>query len=164
MFRRLLVAYDNSPHAEHALLESIDLARSLDAELTVISVAPEVTDMVLAYAAPASTFDGTREHIEAGYRAALDAAVDTVPDDIPVASVLGHGSPASVILGEVRDGRHDLVVMGSRGRGNLRSLLLGSVSHQVLQASPVPVMVVHADAARTSPATDTDAAEVATTP
>jgi hypothetical protein len=49
---------------------------------------------------------------------------------------------------QIQQGHHDLVVMGSRGRGAVRSALLGSVSHYVLHHSPVPVLILHAERSR----------------
>ncbi len=52
------------------------------------------------------------------------------------------GDPAHVLVDIVERFGCDLVVMGARGTGTLRSALLGSVSHEVLHASPVPVLIV----------------------
>jgi len=44
------------------------------------------------------------------------------------------------LIAQIKTGRYDLVVMGSRGRGALSASLLGSVSHYALNHSDVPVL------------------------
>ena len=63
-------------------------------------------------------------------------------------AVLSSEPVRPALIGQIRRGAHDLVVMGSRGRGALGSMLLGSASHFVLHHSPVPVLIVHADPER----------------
>ena len=62
--------------------------------------------------------------------------------DVDYASRYGVGRAAEEILKAATKNKVDLIVMGSRGRGGIGSLLLGSVAQSVLSASTVPVMVV----------------------
>ena len=144
MFRNILVAVDGSAHADQALSEAIDIARGSRAKLTIITAVSEPrTGMTMALAAGAAAGLGPALLREADR--VLRAAADRVPDDISVTTILTEHPIRSAILTRIREGNHDLVVMGSRGRGTVRSAVLGSVSHHVLHHSPVPVLIVHAD-------------------
>jgi nucleotide-binding universal stress UspA family protein len=148
MFRSILIAVDGSPHAERALEEAVDLARHSKASLTVLTVVPDIAPWVFTGGygglVPPISLDDVHEQSRHQHERMLDDLVGRVAGDLPVRKVVVQGSPAQAILAQAEEGGHDLIVVGSRGRGELRSLLLGSVSHHVLQASPVPVLVVHA--------------------
>lgn len=152
MFRRLLVALDHSPHAQLALGEAIDLALTNNARLTVMTVVPRLSawSLVGAIEAPMG-LHGLDAQVESAYRAMLGVAIERVPGDLPVRTILEHGPAGPAIVDEATAHDHDLIIMGSRGRGELCSFLLGSVSHHVLQASPIPVLVVHAPAQPSPP-------------
>jgi nucleotide-binding universal stress UspA family protein len=155
MFRHLLVAFDGSSHAQRALAEAVEMAQANNGRLTVMAVVPDSNVWAANFGYEAGVdVNGASDQIERDYQAMLDAAVDTVPDDVPVIKVLRHGAAGAKIVDVAGAGHHDLIVMGSRGRGELRSLLLGSVSHRVVQSSPVPVLLVHVTAEQVSRPSD----------
>lgn len=147
MFRNILVVIDGSPHASRALSEATDLARRENAVLTVMTAVPEPSNWVAGpgYLGGVDIKRLAKE-TERRYVKLLDDAVAALPQDVSVTKVLARGRAADRILEQLERGRHDLVVMGSRGRGDVRSLLLGSVSHKVLGARPAAVLVVHESA------------------
>jgi nucleotide-binding universal stress UspA family protein len=144
MFRNILVAVDGSADAQQALAQAIDLARSENARVTLFSAVASPPSVAYVGVSGDVTANLIRE-AEAEAGAILRTAVERVPDDVSVVSVLSGEPVRPALVSQIAAGGHDLVVMGSRGRGALRSVLLGSVSHYVLNHSPVPVLIVHAE-------------------
>jgi nucleotide-binding universal stress UspA family protein len=143
MFHDILVALDGSPDAELALTEAIDLAESERTRLTLFSAVSQLPST--AYLAAGEEVGKVAEDAHAEAQAILRRARERVPENVLVTVVLSEQPIRVALIRQIADGVHDLVVMGSRGRGAIRAALLGSTSHYVLHHSPVPVLIVHAD-------------------
>ena len=140
VYRNILVAVDGSPDAEAALAHASELARDQRARLTLVTAVPQVpaTALLASGAAP------PRSEVIKHYAEMLRVAAGTLPDDVSVTTLLVEGPPARALVERARSGAFDLIVMGSHGHGRLHTSLLGCVSQKVMQASPIPVLLIRA--------------------
>ena len=140
----VVVGVDESGGARAALSWAIDQARAVGARLVLVHAYLPVSSYY-----PYTVMDGVYvgEGVEEEARRIAEEVVGElrrdVPDDVAAETVLAQGRPAEVLLDRGADA--DLLVVGSRGRGGFAGLLLGSVSQQVVQHAPCPVVVVPDD-------------------
>jgi nucleotide-binding universal stress UspA family protein len=141
MFERILLAVDGSNHAQRALEYARDLALRDNALVIVVHAFEPIPEWV----GEPMRDDLIAREVHVGWDIANHAAEELKDVGIAVDVQVLQGPPAEAILRVAEGHRTDLIVMGTRGRGELTSLLLGSVSHRVLAHSHVPVMVVRAE-------------------
>jgi nucleotide-binding universal stress UspA family protein len=147
--RPVVVAVDGSAAAGDALRFAVEAARGTGATLKIVGAWLTVReDWVRAYwlaADPTQDPDRTaRQAVEGIVADAADTAAALAPD-LTIRSCTRGGDPATVIVDLAGDDAA-LVVLGSRGRGSVAGLLLGSVGHGVVHAARCPVAVVKHDA------------------
>lgn len=134
--QRVVVAVDGSDSGRRAVSWAVDAARVRSARLTVVNgwQRPYIGDTA-ARLDPAELENASRQVVAA----ALEG-LDTSGLPAPVEQVSAEGGAATAILRTA--GGADLIVMGSRGRGGFKSLLLGSVTAQVTQHADTTVVVI----------------------
>lgn len=158
-YKNVLVAYDKSEPANHALEAALELVQG-DAEAT-INVVSVLTSMEEAYsftgfgtglssetgsaALDYETINAIEQTVAARQKDELQKAVDKIvpadaKDQVHI-DIEFAPSPASGLLSYAERAGSDLIVMGNRGLGALRGLL-GSVSFTVLRSAPIPVLIV----------------------
>jgi nucleotide-binding universal stress UspA family protein len=142
--RRILIATDGSPSAAEAMRVGLDLAVEQGAAVTFVHVVSP------AFATPSERLDAAtllRPLAIHDDEIALDAAAELARDagvDAEVVIVAGNAADEIVAYADTID--TDLIVVGSRGRGAVRGLLLGSVSRAILQEARRPVLVARSAA------------------
>lgn len=146
--RRIVVGADDSPGARAAIRHALAVAARRHAALDVVTAYPANLPWGWDPDLDAPEVSTVREAVKRGVedlRSEVDGEFSSVAD-VPVRVVIGRSStPAAALIAESEEA--DLLVVGSRGRGAVRSALLGSVALHCVMGSRCPVVVVHQDPA-----------------
>jgi nucleotide-binding universal stress UspA family protein len=134
---KILIPVDGSESSEHALGKGIELANALKAKLMFLYVAN-----VNQLAVNSCLSSELLEAVNKAGDVVLTHAEESTPDGIETERVMETGSPAPVIIDVAEENGVDLIVMGSRGLGLVKGVLLGSVSQYVVENAKCAVMVV----------------------
>ena len=137
MMKNILVPVDGSEGADRAIEKAVMLAQTCGAKLNFLYVAN-----INQLAINAVLSDAILDSVTKAGNVILDRALEMVPAGVTKESFSDTGSPAVVILDFAETNDIDLIVMGSRGLGVVKGVLLGSVSQYVVEQSKCPVLVV----------------------
>jgi len=137
-FQRILVAFDASPHAEHALDVALSMAGDMKAKLFVLAVIrpPEPAESAEFNA----VLEDMRDRYERGF-APIRERASQKNIELETEIVVGH--PAEQIIHRADTIQASLIVMGKRSHTILHRWMLGSNSERVLKYAHCPVMIVH---------------------
>ncbi|GIP27707.1 universal stress protein YxiE [Paenibacillus sp. J23TS9] len=139
MYNRILVPVDGSTHAQRALDAAVALIQSLknEPELAVLHVNPSIS-----INEPPVGIDLEERIREEGEKILAPATEALSKLGVSYQTFSKTGDPSSAICKTAEEQHVDLIIMGSRGIGLMSELLIGSVSHGVVQHAHCPVMIV----------------------
>lgn len=138
MYQNILLAVDGSDNSVRATTEALKLmALQQYGEIEVVFVADfgKSRDEVLRY--------GDIDELELSRRQKLFPIEELLQEQQTVYTIkVLHGEPGQSLIRHANDHAFDLVVMGSRGLGSFKEMVLGSVSHKVARGVKCPVLIV----------------------
>jgi nucleotide-binding universal stress UspA family protein len=139
MFDCIVFATDGSDHARKALDYARNLADLHKSRVFIVHVYPNLSDF-LGFK---DYSDIATQRIANGEKILDEAAEALSSHGLTVETELLEGPTAEAILQVAEVRKADLIILGARGLGTLKGLLLGSVSHKVLQHASCPVLIIH---------------------
>jgi nucleotide-binding universal stress UspA family protein len=134
---RIVVGVDGSEHARRAVRSAVEEARRRGAALTVVHAVSESG----MFADPVSHPGPRREQLRSAGAELVEQALDGADvNGLELDRVVRIGNTTRVLCEAAADA--ELLVVGSRGLGGFRGLLVGSVTQQVIAHAPCPILVV----------------------
>ena len=146
----ILIATDGSGRSLHAaryirtLVNREEVRRiSVLAVVRPFAAVPFASDFGEDHPQESLSEGGPGYSFQRAAREAVERVAAELKDFVPdVQTLVWNGSPADEIVRAAKELEADLIVVGSRGSGRVDSLIMGSVSHRVLNYAHCPVLVV----------------------
>lgn len=139
---KILVPYDGSEHSERAFSYALDLAKKYSSEVIAISCIL-VQDQLFETSIP------EQENLELQRQRKIATEILSVPESRSEEAKIGYkgvvlktSSVTDAILSYAESNGIDIMIIGSRGLGGFKKLLLGSVASALSQYSKCPVLIV----------------------
>jgi len=147
MYKRLLVAVDGSEQSYRALDHAIAFAENFGSEIKILAVVSTInfhffTDDSVHVAYSITKYQDKVRLIYKDLLIDIVAKIRSEHPDIKVSTILMDGQPSVTIVDMVEKERCDMIIMGSRGIGGIKGLVLGSTSHRVSDSCKKPVMII----------------------
>lgn len=144
MYKKILVPVDGSEKAAKAALHGAELASKLGSALILFHVVPSLPPYVNT---SPDRFGNVQQAIMDEFCRHGQEILTQVKDDLAayglnISTDIAIGQPADEICKKVKDTGCDLLVMGSRGLGEIKGYLMGSVSNRVTRHAICPVLIV----------------------
>ncbi len=140
MFTNILVPVDGSDNSYRALDTALLLSEKLGSNITVIHVMEEVP--ITHIGSEKMLNELLEAYKKENQDILLKCSEIANQKGLTVKTFLIEGNPASAILDYNKKEKFDLVIMGSRGLGKFKELILGSVSSKIVHHSPCAVLLI----------------------
>ena len=141
MFENILVAVDGSKHSDAAFDVTMDISQKYGSQVFVLHVFQGGTGPgTLVSPGFEDDMRAIGQQILDSYEAKVKERRDSLQKNVRM--LLEMGDAAQKIMETASKIKCDLVLIGSRGRGGFKELLLGSISHKVTNHASCPVLVV----------------------
>jgi nucleotide-binding universal stress UspA family protein len=135
-----VVGYDGSEESDAALAAACAAARRFSASLRMVGVFDETQAGTPALMVGAAAHMSLHKELETMQREQLERVAAGLPDDVGAEAIFLIGSPGREIAAQSES--VDLMILGSRGYGPTRAVLLGGVTHAVVREAACPVIVL----------------------
>jgi nucleotide-binding universal stress UspA family protein len=141
--KKILYPTDFSDPSAYALTYAIEMAKKYDAELELLHVMLDETQMVSFYL-PQVTVKSLANDMEEGAKAKLEEFVQNTSglSDIKYSCTMIKGIADEEIIKRAEENDVDLIVIGTHGRTGFEHVLFGSTAEKVVRRSPCPVLSV----------------------
>ncbi len=141
--KKILVPTDFSETSRYAMQYAIEFAKSFNAELEIVHVIFDESQIVAFYL-PQVTFQNLDQELEESAKKQMEQFLASFPElkDISYSVKMLKGTAFLEIINEAKESNVDLIIIGTHGRSGLEHVLFGSTAEKVVRKAPCPVFTV----------------------